>query len=741
MSEQKYTYEAFISYRHNARDGFIAKTISKLAEGYTIPTPQLRKELGKKKIGRLFRDEDELPFGGVLNDAIAAAIRNSRKFIMLLNHDYLDEGHWCIYELAEFLRTHHYSDVVVVVTSGNIAELTKATAELMQKKGLRFYNETDETGKPLDPFAIELTAYQTEKEIGKALKNMRLKLLAGILGIDYDDLNRREHRRQVKRRWAILSPIFLAISAFAVTVTLLAMNINRQRLVAQNNEMSLLLESSKTAVADGNRLAGIRHALDALDICTGLYPAGNAEKSELIRQSLDGAVYCQGFQLLMPVQNNSRKFSRFLYSPDNRYMLSVFGEYTAVLLDAYTGEIIKEITRNRPYMDSAVSFYGFSPSGEFFVTGFGYYTCEIVVWSTGAEPEEIASHSVDEKFIEGGFASDNEIIFGRRPFVKDEMDVWDVGKDTVRAPTNKEDRVFADERAAAEEANAGQGALISPDGTYRFVYDMNSEEPVTVYETSTGLAVGELPGMNIIAGFSHDGRYVVAGNGSGVCGIFSMPGSATAVVEDAFEGEVYQYPAYFEGANVVALTLETAHMYEPQLYPGSQPFMLNEPSGRFLAMVYPDSFVEVWDLEKDSVHAAYGLREHIGRIQQAGMTSEVLVTAGYDGRIMVFDLKTGLLRNSFSVENGIASMNFDPAGTKTIAVGRSARHAYVYDLATGLPVYRLDAEPGTEIDYTSIGFSEDGSLAIAKQKNGRVIVATLFLSLDELIRFAQSAVA
>jgi hypothetical protein len=46
-----------------------------------------------------------------------------------------------------------------------------------------------------------------------------------------------------------------------------------------------------------------------------------------------------------------------------------------------------------------------------------------------------------------------------------------------------------------------------------------------------------------------------------------------------------------------------------------------------------------------------------------------------------------------------------------------------------------------EIEYFSIGFSEDGNLAIAKQKDGRVIVGTIFLSFDELIEYAKNSVS
>jgi len=84
------------------------------------------------------------------------------------------------------------------------------------------------------------------------------------------------------------------------------------------------------------------------------------------------------------------------------------------------------------------------------------------------------------------------------------------------------------------------------------------------------------------------------------------------------------------------------------------------------------------------------------------------------------------------VENGIVSLNIDPTGTRAVAVGRSLRSAYVYDLNTGLLIYRLDAEPGVSIDYNNVGFSEDGNSIIVRTQSERTVIGELFFTLGEL---------
>jgi len=779
MDVQEYSYEAFISYRHNPRDSFIAKRLSKVSEGYRVPTSKLQEELRKKKVGKLFRDEDELPFGGVLNDAISAAIRGSKKFIMLLSPDYLDENHWCLYELAEFLKNRHYRDVIVVMSSGGIAELTKQTCEAMRKMGLNFYDETDETGKPVDPFAIDLTQFESENELGKEIKDKRLKVLAGILDVDYDDLNRREHRRQIRKRWAVLTPVLTFISAFAITVTLLAININNQkniaeeqrniaqeqrniaqdqrniaqeqrniaeeqRNIAQMNEMGLLIEGSKNASANGDRLAGMRYALDSLDIYNSLFPEGSPGQLEPIRQALEGSVYCGNLQLLAPVQSNNRKFGDMMFSPDDRYILGMLGHYNeAALIDAGTGVVLYSLNRVRPYGDYALTSYSFSPSGEYFMTGFGVYTCEIVVWHTGGKPDEAASLSVDENNIEGKFLSEHEIIFSASPgyFEDNEVSIWNFTTNERRLPTEEEIRNYREEAREKEQNTAYSGQLsvqFSPDGRIRYeTWGVESGTGVKCFDAGTNIQIGEIPEAEVVLAFSHDNMRILAGSGSGFLGLFSAPQNSDITSLSEFLGELYDCPTNVKPDLSDIPELMSNHYVNTDVYPFPSITWRKDPSGRFIAFVHPDYYVEVWDMEKDDVYPAYGLHEHIGGVTGILLTEKHLVTTGWDGRLIIVDLFSGALEMCISVPEGIATLNIDPSGDRAIVLTTQLKTAYVYDISSGLQLMRLDAEAEDTFAYSGPGintaaFSADGSIAVAEESSGRVVVGKIMNSIEEL---------
>ena len=74
--EEVRKYCAFISYRHKELDKNIAKQIHSKIERYTVPR-EMRETWGGKKLGKVFRDEEELPVSSNLSDSIYQAIDNS----------------------------------------------------------------------------------------------------------------------------------------------------------------------------------------------------------------------------------------------------------------------------------------------------------------------------------------------------------------------------------------------------------------------------------------------------------------------------------------------------------------------------------------------------------------------------------------------------------------------------------------------------------------------------------------
>ena len=175
-------------------------------------------------------------------------------------------------------------------------------------------------------------------------------------------------------------------------------------------------------------------------------------------------------------------------------------------------------------------------------------------------------------------------------------------------------------------------------------------------------------------------------------------------------------------------------MYDSSIYFYAVEQMTNSPDGRFLAITYPDGYVEVWDLNRDDGRSSYLLREHIGLVMQTRMTDRYLVTAGYDGRVMVFDLVEGSASHFISVGERIPRFELSKDGDMIIVQTESNAHALVYALHSGRLIYTLEAQAGDHI--VDVGFTTDGAFAVIVQESGRAVAGRILQDFDELLELA-----
>ena len=114
MEQQQYT--AFISYRHLSPDDGIAKALHTAIETYHVPV-NLRSKTGKKRLGRVFRDQEELPLSSNLGEDIEKALDDSDWFIAVCSPRYL-QSQWCLRELEYFMERKGRDRVMAVLIEG-----------------------------------------------------------------------------------------------------------------------------------------------------------------------------------------------------------------------------------------------------------------------------------------------------------------------------------------------------------------------------------------------------------------------------------------------------------------------------------------------------------------------------------------------------------------------------------------------------------------------------------------------
>ena len=213
-------YFAFISYRHCKPDSEISSLLLKHLESYRIPK-ELRRSPGERRIGKAlldpassgeaglgkaFRDLEELPIDASLTNQIEAALDQS-EFLIVICSPNATKSRFIRDEIAYFQKHHDPSKCLAVLAGGepssNRPEDQPFPAGLVS-------NSAD--GPATEPLAADVRAKSAWGRRRK-LKKAKLKLVAAILGCDYDRLAEREKARQTRiRLWAAtISAILMLI--------------------------------------------------------------------------------------------------------------------------------------------------------------------------------------------------------------------------------------------------------------------------------------------------------------------------------------------------------------------------------------------------------------------------------------------------------------------------------------------------------------------------------------------------
>lgn len=242
-------YSAFISYRHSELDTMAAQKIHKELETFRIPKA-IREKLGRKRIGRVFIDQEELPVGSDLDDKIRQALEAS-EFLIIICSPRAKQSYWVCKEIETFIELHGRDKILAVLIEG---EPEEAFPELILQ---------DEQGNQVEPLAADLRETGAKK-MQKKLKTETMRLAAPLLGCTYDDLRQRYRERKM-RKW-IAAAFFISLLAilFGAYSSYNAMMIQKNFAEKQVNQSKYMAEKSAALLEYGDRRAAVLVALEAM---------------------------------------------------------------------------------------------------------------------------------------------------------------------------------------------------------------------------------------------------------------------------------------------------------------------------------------------------------------------------------------------------------------------------------------------------------------------------------------------
>jgi WD40 repeat protein len=245
----EFKYWAFLSYSHN--DKKWGDWLHKALETYRVPRRLVGKDSSDGKIPKrlfpIFRDREELRVSSDLGTNINEALRQSRYLIVICS-PHAAQSRWVGQEIIEFKKLEREDRILALIVAGepnasdNKSGFVAEDECFPKPMRYRLAANGELSTQPVEPLAADAREGKDGKD------NAKLKLLAGLLGVNYDDLRQREHERRLRRARAIGLAAILLTATFAGLAYRAVMAAQRE--AAQKRQTQGLLVASDTNRAE-----------------------------------------------------------------------------------------------------------------------------------------------------------------------------------------------------------------------------------------------------------------------------------------------------------------------------------------------------------------------------------------------------------------------------------------------------------------------------------------------------------
>jgi tetratricopeptide (TPR) repeat protein len=248
-------YSAFISYSH--ADEKIASWLMRRLESFRVPAKLVGSEgeFGPvpRRIGKVFRDRDELASSGDLGSTVNKALFNSNALIVICS-PHSAQSIWVNKEVAEFRKLGRDARIFSFIVSGE--PQSRLHSEACFPPSLL---TPEHPGEPeREPLAADARGQGDGKD------RAFLKLAAGLLGVGYDALAQRYAQRRFRRMATITtaSVIGMSIAIVLAVTAYIARNDAQRRQDQAENIVGFMLGDLRSRLETVGRLDLMRSVDD-----------------------------------------------------------------------------------------------------------------------------------------------------------------------------------------------------------------------------------------------------------------------------------------------------------------------------------------------------------------------------------------------------------------------------------------------------------------------------------------------
>ena len=396
---QSFKYWAFISYSH--RDKKWGDWLHRALETYRVPK-RLRGEptrdgVRPKKLFPIFRDREELPVSADLGTQINEALTQARYLIVVCSPNSA-RSRWVNEEIKYFKQLGRENRILALIVAGepNASE-NKPGPPLDEEcfpEGLRYGANPDGQLLPLrtEPIAGDARAGKDGK------LNAKLKLLAGLLHLNFDALKQREQER--RRRF--LSAVAAGAGTIAVLMAALAGYALLQTQEAQRQtaaKQTLLEQASWASFNQAERLLSgpnpdWQQAIALFGRAVQFNPKNQIASERLVNELILNRDRVPKLDSILIHQD---EVLSAVFSPDGCRCLTTSGD-TAQLWDTASSKLLASFQH-----DNIVNSAVFSPDGSRCLTASYDHTAKL--WDT-ASGKLLASFQHDGAINSAVFSPD-----------------------------------------------------------------------------------------------------------------------------------------------------------------------------------------------------------------------------------------------------------------------------------------------------------------------------------------------
>lgn len=343
---EQFKYWAFISYSH--ADTRWGEWIHKKLEGYRVPRGLVGKASRDGAVPRrlfpIFRDREELPVSADLGANLKNSLESSRYLVVICSPS-AAHSHWVNEEVRHYKSRYGENRLLCLIVSGAPNSTTDSEC-FPQAVRYQVGPSGELTTERTEPIAADM------RPQGDGVRRAKIKLLAGLLGVNFDELWHRERRRR-NRRIVQYTTIILALAVIGTFAWRWGSREQRRRIFITHN-----IEQGKNELNAGRRVQAAAYFAKART-------AGDTDKEleSLLRDSARGLV-----EPLVTLKGGHTKWVTFASFVDPDHVVTTSWDGTARLWDLKTATskvIAKEASNKEPVVISTAIF---SPDRGRFVT-------------------------------------------------------------------------------------------------------------------------------------------------------------------------------------------------------------------------------------------------------------------------------------------------------------------------------------------------------------------------------------